>query len=239
MFRAPPLTPLVKVLLIGLFSAFVLETLVVRLVGIDLVALLAIHAGDGLGISLLWQVVTHVLVHGVSSAALMSLLVTLLFLWWMGAPFEARFGAAETGKLLFVGTLSAGMAGAVATVFFGGVVAGSGPWLGALITGYAATIPPGAQLSLLGIVPMKRNTLILVVAGFIVLSALIEGTWAVMIANLTALGAAWVWMKSRLAPRKPKAPRRRKNGGSGRFQVIQGGRDDDDDPDDDPPKYLN
>jgi len=239
MFRAPPLTPLVKILLVGLFGAFVVQTILARSFELDVAPLLAIHAGDGLGIPVVWQIVTHVLVHGVSSAALMSLMITLLFLWWMGAPFESRFGAVETMKLIGVGTISAGVAGVIATFLLGGVVAGSGPWLGALITGYAATIPPNAQLSLLGIVPMKRNTLIWVIVAFVVLTSYIDGTWAAMIANLSALGCAWLWMKYRLAPRRPKAPKRRKNGGgSGRFQVIKGGLDDDDD-DDDRPKYLN
>jgi membrane associated rhomboid family serine protease len=235
MFRAPPLTPLVKVLLIGLFGAFVVQTIMARSFELDVAPLLAIHAGDGLGIPVVWQTVTHVLVHGVSSAALMSLMITLLFLWWMGAPFEARFGAAETAKLLAVGTISAGVAGVIATFLLGGAVAGSGPWLGALITGYAATIPPHAQLSLLGIVPMKRNTLIWVIVGFVVLTSYIDGAWASMIANLTALGCAWLWMRWRLMPRRPK-PKKGKNGGSsGRFRVIKGGLDDDDER----PKYLN
>ncbi len=154
----------------------------------------------------------------------------------MGAPFEARFGAPETIKLLAVATIAAGVAGAISTFVLGGVVFGSGPWLMALITGYAATIPPGAQLSLLGIVPMKRNTLIGAIVVFTFLASLIEGTWAAFIADMAALAGAWFWMKWRLTPRRPR-PKKKKNGsGSGRFRVIKGGLDDDDD---ERPKYLN
>ncbi len=85
---------------------------------------------------------------------------------------------------------------------------------------------------------MKRNTLIAAIVVFSLLGSLIEGTWAAFIADIAALGSAWFWMKWRLAPRRPKAPKRRQNGGSsGRFRVIKGGLDDDDD--DERPKLLN
>jgi len=244
-FRAPPLTPLIKILLGGMLGVFIVQALLLRVTGLDIVPLLAIQ---GAGIGSVWQVATHVLAMPVTSDSLMSLMISLLFLWLMGAPFEERFGKAETIKLLAVGTLSAGVVGVVASELLGGAVFGPGPWLGVLITGFAATIPQGAQLSFFGVIPMKRNTLIYIMVAFIVISALASGNWAAMFASLASLAGGWLYMRWRLTPRARKPEPRRKNGGRGRggFRVIEGGLgkhddDDDDDPHDPDkrPKYLN
>ncbi|MEY4578829.1 MAG: hypothetical protein RL701_3532, partial [Pseudomonadota bacterium] len=96
MFSAPPLTPVVKKLLITLFAAFVLELLLGNFASINLAQLLMLNTGT-LGPLTLVQIFTYVLVPGEDSAWM---LINLVFLWLTMSPFESAFGRKNTLELI-------------------------------------------------------------------------------------------------------------------------------------------
>ncbi|MEM8609345.1 MAG: hypothetical protein AAGF92_19750, partial [Myxococcota bacterium] len=91
MFRFPPLTPFVKKLLIAMFAAWIIQILLQNWAGVPIFALLALDTAN-IGPHTLWQLATHVFAAPTSPQYLFSMLITLVFLWWMLAPFEQRFG---------------------------------------------------------------------------------------------------------------------------------------------------
>lgn len=249
MLPRPPLTPVVKLFLIVLFTAFVTQVVLENIVGLPVTELLAVSSGTPLGPFSLVQIFTHVLVNPLSPTSLVWMLVGLLFLWWVGSPFEMRLGPKQTWWMALVGTVSAGIGTLLAAQVMPGASLGNGPIIVAFIVGYAVTLPPNAQLSFFGVLPLKPKSLILFLVAFVVLGGLVGANFAGIVGDLTSIAASYGYMIWLLRPRRPKPrpttkrsdrPKRRKDHG---FQVIQGGGggggDDEDDDDDDRPRWLN
>lgn len=108
MFRFPPLTPFVKKLLIALFGAWILQILLQNWGGVPVFGFLALDTAQP-GVATLWQLGTHVLAFPTGPQAVFSMLIMLVFLWWMLAPFEQRFGQKRTIQLCAVAVLSSAM----------------------------------------------------------------------------------------------------------------------------------
>jgi membrane associated rhomboid family serine protease len=107
-FRFPPLTPFVKKLLIALFGAWIAQIILQNWAGVPMFELLALNTGS-VGVATLWQLGTHVFAFPTGPQAVFSMLIVLLFLWWMLAPFEQRFGQKRTIQLCVVAAMSAAL----------------------------------------------------------------------------------------------------------------------------------
>src|SRR5690606_24027509 len=96
-FRFPPPTRLLKILVGGLAIAFVVEALADNWQGIGLVRLLALRVGD-LHLGALWQVFTYPL--AIFTPQIFSVLIQLFFCWWIIGDFERNVGTETTVMLL-------------------------------------------------------------------------------------------------------------------------------------------
>ena len=233
MFRFPPLTPLVKKLLIALFAAWIVQILLQNWAGVPTLALLALNTGS-LGIHTLWQLGTHVFAFPTGPQAVVSMLLSLVFLWWMLAPFEQRFGQKRTIQLCVVSALSAALLGLLA----GLVAPNPSPLFGAqaiilgTIAAFAWSYRGQGRMSFFGVIDMKPVHIIYLVLAFSLLMFLISGDAVALAADLGAVGGGMgfiEWLR-----RPPKRRRRRVKRGQRKssFDVVEGGRADE-------PRWLN
>ncbi len=233
MFRFPPLTPLVKKLLIALFAAWIVQILLQNWAGVPTLALLALNTGS-LGIHTLWQLGTHVFAFPTGPQAVISMLLSLVFLWWMLAPFEQRFGQKRTIQLCVVSALSAAFLG----LLVGLVAPNPSPLFGAqaiilgTIAAFAWSYRGQGRMSFFGVVDMKPVHIIYLVLAFSLLMFLISGDAVALAADLGAVGGGMgfiEWLR-----RPPKRRRRRVKRGQRKssFDVVEGGRADE-------PRWLN
>jgi membrane associated rhomboid family serine protease len=232
-FRFPPLTPLVKKLLIALFAAWIVQILLQNWAGVPTLALLALNTGS-LGIHTLWQLGTHVFAFPTGPQAVVSMLLSLVFLWWMLAPFEQRFGQKRTIQLCVVSALSAALLGLLA----GLVAPNPSPLFGAqaiilgTIAAFAWSYRGQGRMSFFGVIDMKPVHIIYLVLAFSLLMFLISGDAVALAADLGAVGGGMgfiEWLR-----RPPKRRRRRVKRGQRKssFDVVEGGRADE-------PRWLN
>jgi len=238
-FRFPPLMPFTKALLIALSATFVTAVLLTRVAGIPVVELLALLPGVGLHTA--WQIFTYPLVGEPSSGGVISLLISIVFLWLMMAPFEARYGARHALQLCVVSTLASAFVFVPAALFLPAhPLVGPSPLFLGVIGAMAAGVPSDARLSFFGVLPMTPKTMVLVFLGFTVLMNIADGNFAAVPADAAAIGAGILFMRWHvLRPARARRPKKPANGRPKRahgFRVIQGGNDEDDD---DRPRYLN
>lgn len=233
MFAFPRLTPVVRKLLLLFLGAFVLELLLQRWAGVPVYEALAL-APAAPGVQTLWQMVTYVLVWPPNAGSVLPLLIGLVFLWWIMAPFEERFGPRRTWQLAGVATLAASAPALVVGLVLpqAYLLSGFDPILLGTIAAFAWSIRHRGQLMLFGVVPMKATHLILLVVGVSLLFFLASGNVLDLVADLGAVGGGvgFVhWMtrppgrRRRPKPRKRKAP----------FTVVRGGQESD------RPRWLN
>lgn len=237
MFRFPPLTPFTKKLLIALSATFVTAVLLTRIAAIPVVELLALLPGVGLHTT--WQIFTYPLVGVPSSGGVISLLISVVFLWLMLAPYEARFGARAAFQLCVVATLASALVFIPASLFLPAApLLGPSPLFLGVIGAVAASVPGEARLSFFGVLPMTPKVMVLIFLAFTALMNIADGNFAAVPADAAAIGAGilfhrnWLMRPARpkKPPKKPQNGRRRNHG----FKVIHGGSDDDD-----RPRYLN
>lgn len=239
MFSFPRLTPLVKRLLIGLLAFFVLQLILQNWVGgIPVYGLLALDHQHP-GIATIWQVLTYVLVWPPVPGSVVNFLIALIFLWWVLAPFEERFGARRTAQLGVFAILAAAIpALVVGLVFPRGEppLHGLNPILLGAIAAYAYSLRGRGQLSFFGVIPMQPMTLVWIVVGISVLLFLADMNVTSLVADLGAIGGGILFVRWMSRPRRPRT--KKKSGGRARpkgpFSVIQGGREDDE-----KPRWLN
>jgi membrane associated rhomboid family serine protease len=236
-FRFPPLTPFVRSLLIALAALFVLGAVLQNFLNVPVVQLLALDPTT-LSVATLWQVVTHVFVMPPVPGAVLSLMISMLFMWLIMAPFEERYGRNKTLQLIVVSAVSAALPAIAAGQLAPGystLVAGPQTITLAGICAYAMVIPPYAEISFFGLFPMKPKQLIYIVAGLSLVGFLTSKNGAQLAADLGAIaggvGYARYWML--------RAPRRKIFGGGGpkkkgpKLRAIKGGADDE------PKRWLN
>jgi membrane associated rhomboid family serine protease len=237
-FSFPPLTPVVKKLIIALFSAFVIELLLENFAGLPVSALLSldpVHLGP---LSLL-QIFTYVVIE--DPRGVMSMLIGLFFMWLILSPFESAFGRKHTLELMLAGTLGAAFA-VIAIAQVAGIpgyrLYGSYP---IAYAGMAAMtqVMRGGRMLFFGVLPMTSRQLLLVLAGLSLLQFLASRDHLTLAGSLGAMiaGAGYVRYMAR-APR-PSQPKRSPNT---RLRVVRGGGSGSgsrDDGDSDRPKWLN
>lgn len=229
MFRLPPLTPLVRTLLITLGGLFVLFAVLENFVQVPVVELFLLEPRRITPLTPL-QLFTHIFIQPPTPDAVFWLLFSCYFLWLILSPFEERYGKRRMMELV----LLSGPASGVPALLVGQIVpAFAGPIFGpqnvtlCVIAAYAALLPPYADVSFFGIMLRPRHLLYLLLAisaaGF-----LTSRNAASLAADLGAMGGgiAFVryWMQ-RPPPRKSKGKKR----GSGKLRVV-GGRDEESGP---------
>lgn len=245
-FRFPPLMPFTKKLLIALSATFVVAVLLESLGVLPVIRLLALHPGLGAGTA--WQIFTHVLVEQPVGAGVLWFFVGMLFLWLMMSPFEARYGAKAAFQLAVVSTLAASVPFVLVTTL--GLPAyprmGPSPLFLGLIGALYASVPPGANLSFFGLLPMRPTVLVAVFLGLSVLQHMANGNWGGIFADAGAIaggiGFVKLWLMRPVRPERPKA-KPKENGRARRvhhLEVIEGGGGHaDDDDDESRPRWLN
>ncbi len=238
MFPRPPLTPVIKVMIVGLFSSFILQIVLEQVFDIDVLLLLGVFSQLPPDLTSLYRILTHVLVEEVSPSGLMWFLIGLVFLWLAGSPFELRLGARQTALVSLVGTVAAGVVTLLAGLVIPGGAIGINPIIIALIAGFAITLPPKAQLRFFGVLPLTPMGLVWVLVAFSTLFGVVARNYAGILGDVAAIFATLGYVRWLLRPRRPKPKPKKKprNGGGRRFQVIQGGGGDEDD---ERPRYLN
>ena len=237
-FRFPPLMPFTKKLLIALSATFVTALLLTRIAGLPVVELLALL--PGVGVHTAWQVFTYPLVGSPSSAGVFSLLISLLFLWLMLSPYEARYGARASFQLCVASTLACALVFVPASLVLPAhAMVGPSPLFLGVIGAMAASVPSDARLSFFGVLPMTPRTMVLIFLGLTILLNIADGNFAAIPAEAAAIGVGilfqrrWLTRPVRTRPKKkPQNGRPRRAHG---FRVIEGGGEDDDDR----PRYLN
>lgn len=240
MFSFPPLTPVVKQLIITLFSAFVLELLLENFAHIPVIATLSFDPTN-LGPLSLLQLFSYVLIQ--NPREVMALLLDLLFLWLIVSPFESAFGRRHTLELMAAGTLAGSLTVllvAQVAPIPGWMLLGSHTMAYAGMTAMAQVMGAGRKILLFGVVPMSSRQLLLVLVGFSFLSFLASRDHLMLASSLGAMlaGIGYIKYMSR-APR----PSTRSKRPATRFRVVRGGSDPRSDSrgrdDSDRPKWLN
>jgi membrane associated rhomboid family serine protease len=231
-FRFPPLTPFVKKLLIALFSTWILQIFLQNWGGVPMFELLALDTGSP-GVQTLWQLGTHVFAFPTGPQAVFSMLIVLLFLWLMLAPFEQRFGQKRTIQLCIVAVLCS----AVLALIVGLIVPspsrlyGAQAILLASIAAFAWSYRGQGRMSFFGVIDMKPVHIIYLVLALSALMFITSGDAVALAADLGAIGGGMgfiEWLKR--PPKRRRRPKRRKKQSS--FDVVEGGRADE-------PRWLN
>jgi len=213
------MTPLVRGLLITLVGLFVVGAVLENFMQTPVTELLMLEPR----LLTLWtpiQVLTHVWVVPPVRGAVMSLLLSLLFMWLIVAPFEERYGKHRVIELTVLATVCS----AVPALLVGQLMPGfAGPLAGpqtitlCAMSAYAMLLPPHAEVSFFGLFQLKPQHLLLVVVGFSVLDFLTTRNAASLAADLGVIGGgiAFVrWWMQRPPPRKSRK--------QGKLRVIHG-----------------
>lgn len=227
-FAFPRLTPVVRKLLFLFLGAFVLELLLERWAGVPVYGALALTPAAP-GVHTAWQVVTYALVWPPGPQSVLPLLIGLVFLWWMMAPFEERFGPRRTWQLALVGVLSASLPALLVGVLLPQPypLSGFDAILLATISAFAWSLRHHGQLMLFGVIPMRAIHLILLVVGVSVLFFIASGNVLDLVADLGAVGGGigfveWMTRPPQRRARRAGAKRRKKSP----FKVVRGGNDE-------------
>lgn len=232
MFQFPPLTPVVKKLIITLFCAFVLELLLENFAGVPVIQTLAFDPNDVGPLSLV-QLVSYVLIQ--NPREVFGLLIDLFFMWLIISPFESAFGRRHTIELALAGTLGGSLAALLVAQLLpipGWRLLGSHTIAYAGMAAMAVVIGGGRKILLFGVVPMTSRQLLLVLAGFSLLSYLATRDHLQLASSLGAMAAGIGYVKYMSRAPRPSSRKRPAT----RFRVVRGGGGRDDS---DRPKWLN
>ncbi len=231
MFRFPPLTPFVKKLLIALFAAWIGQILLQNWLGVPVFDALALNT-VALGVHTLWQIGTHIFAAPTGPQYVFSMLITLVFLWWMLAPFEQRFGQKRTIQLCVVAALSSAILAIVVGLLLSSPQAlfGAQAILLGSIAAFAWSYRGQGRMSFFGVIDMKPVHIIYLVLALSALMFITSGNAVSFAADLGAIGGGMGFIEWLRKP--PGKRRRRKRKKKGPVGVIAGGRTDE-------PRWLN
>ena len=232
MFRFPPLTPFVKKLLIVLFGAWIVQIILQNWAGVPIFGFLALDTAHP-GLNTLWQIGTHVLAFPTGPQAVFSMLIMLLFLWLMLAPFEQRFGEKRTIQLCVVAALSSAILALITGLIVPNPAAlyGAQAMLLGSIAAFAWSYRGQGRMSFFGVIDMKPVHIIYLVLALSALMFITSGDAVALAADIGAIGGGMAFIEwLRRPPGRRRRPRRRKKKGS--LDVVRGGRADE-------PRWLN
>lgn len=223
-----------KKLLIALFAGWILQIILQNWAGVPIFEFLALNTASP-GLHTLWQLGTHVLAFPTGPQAVLSMLITLVFLWWMLAPFEQRFGQKRTIQLCVVAALSAAFLALIVGLMVPSPSAlyGAQALLLGSIAAFAWSYRGQGRMSFFGVIDMKPVHIIYLVLALSVLMFMTSGDAVALAADIGAIagGMGFIeWLRRPPRRRRPKRSKRRKKKGD--FDVVQGGRADE-------PRWLN
>lgn len=229
MFRLPPLTPLVRGYLIALVVLFVALSVLEGVTELSLTSLLVLQPA-----MLSWwltpiQVLTHLWVVQPTQMGAISLLIGCLFLWWLVAPFEARYGKQRVLEL----TLVAAIADAIPVLLVGLLLpnfatpaGGPSPIGLCVICAQAARMPSTAQVSVFGLPPWTFKQLLLALVAINAIFAIPSRDLSGFLSTLSAIGAGVLygqrWLERSTSPSKRSSPRR----GGPKLRIVRSSDDD-------------
>jgi membrane associated rhomboid family serine protease len=241
----PRPTPGVIALIVTLTVAYAAQLLAIRAGAGEFVSALMLYPDQAALGGRLWQPFTSLLLHDPTSVG--HLLNNALMLWLFGTTLEQQRGR----RWLITTFVTCGVAGAVATVFIGGllhlvmpdtqfdsvwnspVVGASGGALGLLVSWIAIHWGQKINLFLFGL--MKAQTFGLVVVAIEILVALsYDGTSST--SHFGGMGMGFLIGRGLWPPRNPrkmlaKRQHAKTHDRLRRFEVIEGGRKGDNDDD--------
>jgi membrane associated rhomboid family serine protease len=233
-FRFPPLTPFVKKLLIAIFGAWIAQILLQNWMGVPIFEGLSLNTGQ-LGVHTLWQLGTHVFAAPTGPQYVFSMLITLVFLWWMLAPFEQRFGQKRTIQLCVVAALSSATLAILVGLFLSTPqrLFGAQAILIGSIAAFAWSYRGQGRMSFFGVIDMKPVHIIYLVLALSALMFITSGDAVSFAADLGAIGGGMGFIEwLRRPPGKRRRRRRKRKKRKGSLDVIEGGRTDE-------PRWLN
>jgi membrane associated rhomboid family serine protease len=223
-FRLPPLTPLVRSLLLVLLGLFVACAVLENFLSMSVIELFALEPRV-LSFLTPLQVLTYVWIMPPVPGAVFSLLLSLLFLWLIVAPFEERYGKRRVVELIAVAAVCAALPALLVGQLaprYAGLLAGPQIITLAAMCAYAVLLPPYAEVSFFGLLPLKPKHLLGIVVGFSVLGFLTTANAASLAADLGAIGGGVAFVKWWMQRPPPRGSRKK----PGRLRVV--GKNDDD-----------
>jgi membrane associated rhomboid family serine protease len=235
-FAFPPLTPVIRAMLIVLFGSFVVQSIVEGVFRLQLSDWLALHME--IGIPLAWQWATYPLIEMPGPSAVVARGIDLLLIYSFGSYVESHLGRNRSLQLFLVSIVG----GAVLPFVFGLLFpAVSIPLMGATVITWAlmgafAVITRGAPV---GFFLMPTMSAWYFIGIFLVIVGL-QSMWAQtpipLLTSLSAVASGILfarWLEQRPPrPKKGNPPRRRN--GAPHLSVITGGQASDD-----RPRWLN
>jgi membrane associated rhomboid family serine protease len=185
----PPLTPMVRKILIASAVAFVLQLLagpdMVRIFGLD-----PLLATKGF---FLWQYFTYVFLHGDFS----HILFNLLSLYFFGGDVERRMGSREFLRFYLLCGAGAGAIWVLLTLIFGGggITIGASAAIFGLLTAFAVLFPDRIIL-IMFLFPMRAWAAALLFAGLELLASwAYAGSGVNRIAHLAGMAIAYAYLR--------------------------------------------
>lgn len=225
-FQLPPVTPLVRNVLIVLFALYVVELLARNAMSLPIDALSWHAFGQGFA---LWQPVTRYLVQG---NAVLGVVLGGVVLYFFVPAMQRMFELSRVIEALIAGAIGGTVVGMIldAAGLAGGVATGWQPLITVLLVLFGLKIPD-ASILLFFILPIPAKVIawgtgaiafLMLLATFDLASADYFGTW---------LGAVAWWYTRGPAGRRRKLMRdaSRIEQELQRFQVLDGGKGDDGD----------
>lgn len=236
-FNFPPLTPLVKYLLIFLGVVFVAGA-VLALFDVSLFEVLALQLSYGRGVpwSLAWQPFTFWVIYPADPREVVNFALTLLMLYFFLSPFEQTFGKKQTVILAVLAILgAAGVAIALSFVLPRMIPLYGASALAAAAFGAFPVLFRDREIMLFPLlIKMKPWTALLIGLAITALMAVLYRDLHMFVVDATAMGIGVGYAKWLVRPPKPDQrakPKRRKGGPP--LRVIEGGADDSG------PRWLN
>ena len=170
-----------------------------------------------------WQLVTHALLH--DPGGFVSLLFTVLALWFMGSPLEARWGARRVLGLMAGATLVGGAcavgAGFVSAAIFRGAVVSPAAAVSALLAAWCA-LHAKERVSFLGLATLSGGQMLGLMAGVV----LLQFAWTrdgTGVASLAGFPVGYLYASRTAGPRGGVRAQRQSGP---HLRVIRGGGSD-------------
>jgi membrane associated rhomboid family serine protease len=226
-FRLPPLTPLVRTLLIILAGLFVLFAILENFVGLRILELLMLEPRALTPLTPV-QLFTHVWIQPPAPNAVFWLAFSGYFLWLILAPFEERYGKRRLLELVLLSGPSAGLPALLVGQILpnlAGTITGPQTITLCALSAYAVLLPPYADVSFFGIM-LRPKHLLWVLLAFSAIGFLTTRNAASLAADVGAMGGGIAFVKYWMQ-RPP--PRKSKKRAASKFRVV-GGKDDESGP---------
>lgn len=194
MLSPPPMTPVVKVLLLANVAAYVLDVLTPWSPALTL-GLVPADVFDRLRV---WQLGTYMFLHG----GVFHLLFNMLMLWMFGTAIESAWGSREFGIYYAVCGVGAGLTTwATSPHSLAVTIGASGAVLGVLLA--YGMMWPNREVLLYFLFPIKVKYLVAILVGIDLLAGLSQAQDGVAhFAHVGGMAFGWVYIKHEWLLRK-------------------------------------